>query len=143
MTEKKGQMPLISHVIVVGLGVVLILVIVYTLSSLEADYRNFIDENEMEQACYLIKGGIEKIYYSDYQNLEKGRIIIKMPDRISDINYIAEFTQYSVIIKRDDRKNVSCTIGFPAVYSGTTTGGMTEIIIHSLNGIDFIDMKRL
>ena len=150
MLMKKGQSPLVSHSIIVGFSVFLVLAVVFTLNTLRADYQDFVGKGEIEQVCDLIRGGIEKIYNpSDYISLTNttiGRIKILFPDRLADNSYRIRFANSSATIETISQPviNKTCIIGFDLIYNGSTSGGETEIVwTRFSNGTDRIDMRKI
>lgn len=141
---------LISHAIIVLFGVFLILFSISFTGSIRNDYRSFIAENEVDHVCLLVKGAVAKIYVTGSAhgrfNDTMGSITVRMPDRIADTNYRASFTGRSVKIETfsDLRQNTTCLIGFPAAYSGSTTGGLTAITLyHYANGSKLVEMVKI
>ena len=141
---------LISHAIIVLFGVFLILFAISFTGSIRNDYRNFIAENEIDHVCLLVKGAVAKIYVTGSAhgrlNDTMGSIILRMPDRIADTNYRASFQDKGVKIETffDLRHNMTCIIGFPAAYSGSTSGGLTSITLyHYANGSRLLEMKKI
>jgi len=129
----KGQDSLLSHSMLIAFSLIVIIFVVAALTSLRDDYSGFIGKNEISQVCLLVKGSIEKIFvedrYSSPTNTTKGRIFLNLPDRIGDQNYRIRFVNASISIETLSRPRVNdtCKAGFNLSYTGSTTGGRTEI----------------
>ena len=145
----KGQSPLVSHSIIVGFSLVLLIIIVISLGSIKSDYQQFVAKEEINQVCGLIRGGIEKIYnpstYTSPTDSLMGSIRIDLPDRLADNVYRVSFGSSSYIeTLTQPAVNKTCNIGFPVVYNGSTTGGETEISwVRQANGTDVITMRAI
>lgn len=145
----KGDM-MLTHTIILVFSLMMILTIIITFKSMENDYRDFVGKNEMQQVCSMVKTGIESIYfkenYNSPGNTTKGRIIIDLPDRIADMNYRIRFVNRSATIETLGRLRINdtCKIGFVANYTGSVSGGRTEINWTSYSdGNNVIAMRRL
>jgi hypothetical protein len=141
---------LMSHTLVVLFGVFLILFVISLTNNIRNDYRDFIVENEIDHVCMLVKGAIAKIYVSDNipgrYNDTLGSITVRMPERIGETNYRASFFNSSIRVETffDIQRNVTCVAGFPAAYTGSTTGGLTSITLYQyINGTKVIEMKNI
>ena len=129
-----GQSPLISHSLVVGFSLILILVVIMTLSHLENEYQTFTGNSEIQEVCGIIKYSTEKIYnptnYTSPTNSTMGRIVLTLPERIAGISYRARFSDNLVYVNTVSEPliNTTCSIDINATFSGTTNGGETLII---------------
>jgi hypothetical protein len=146
----KGQSPLLSHTLVVGFSVFLVLAVVTTLNVLKSDYQDFIAKGEIEQVCALIRNGIDSIYnpddYISPTDTTMGRITILLPDKLAGNVYRIRLVNSSSYIETVSQPaiNRTCRLGFPAVYNGSTSGGETEITwTRYSNGNDRIDMRKI
>ena len=147
---KKGQNPLISHTILIGIGVLLILSVVVTMNTVKSNYDEFVGEEEMDIVCSLIRHAINEMYMpSSYQvqsDTLTGKIVLNLPDRIGDSVYKARFINDSLKIETYGslKINRTCLIGFNASYSGLTSGGRTKIMWTTLsNGSNRIEMVKI
>ena len=131
---RKGQNPLLSHVLSMGLLIVLVGVIVVTLNDVQNNNREFAGRHEMRVACMLVKSGIEKVYaaedYAAAGNLTIiSRVVVTLPDKVGDRTYRVRFVNDSITVAMlgQPALNETCRIGFNTTYRGTTAGGRTEI----------------
>ncbi len=131
--RKKGQAILISHAILVGISVALVLVVVYTMNGIREDYQEFVAANEIEQACFVLRNAVEKVYsegkYLSPTNTTYGSIRVVLPERLADLKYRTTLANRTVYLNTFGvpSLNSSCKIGLNASFSGFTTGGVTEI----------------
>ena len=129
----KGQSPMLSHTLSMAFSLLLIVIIISVLISLHDDYSNFIGKSEISQVCLLIKGGIENIIvedrYNSLINTSKGKIFLRLPDKIADQNYRIRFVNNSISVETLSRPrlNDTCKPGANLTYLGSTSGGRTEI----------------
>ncbi len=134
MVNKKGQSMLISHAILIGITIMLVLVVVYALLNIQKDYQKFLGASEIEQVCFVMKNSIEKIYsegkYLSPSNSTYGKIRIVLPQRAADLKYRARVENRTIYIETlaDPLLNTSCKVGINASFSGFAAGGVTEII---------------
>jgi hypothetical protein len=132
MSRKKGQSFLFSHSILVGFGVILIFIVMVAFTNLHNDFQNFVAKNELQQACIIVQGGIEKIYLeSGYRSPTEGiygTIDVNLPDRIAGMPYSVYFVNSTI---RSDAGEFSyaCGAGFNARYQGSSSGGITQIVL--------------
>ncbi len=148
--ESKGQVPFLSHTMMVAFSVVLIVLIVTTLNSVKIDYQEFVGKEEIIQVCVSIKSAIEKIYvptgYTSLTNETMGSIVIDLPERIADVNYRMKFVNKTLMIETlaEPTLNQSCTIGFNASFEGSSRGGRTRLSwIRYTNITDVIQMAKV
>lgn len=131
--KSSGQNPLLSHTIAIAFLLLLIIIIISVLTTLRDDYSNFIGKNEISQVCLLLKGSIEKVFtedgYTSPTNTTKGRLFLRLPERIADQNYRIRFVNNSISVETlsQPRINDTCVPGFNLTYLGFTSGGMTEL----------------
>lgn len=129
----KGQSFVVTHALFVGFSVVFVLVIVVTLNALKDDYQEFIAKNEMQEVCFSVRSGIEKIYlvssYSPATNTTLGRIRLALPEKIAGLGYRINFSGSSALINAQ-KFNDSCVVGFSNAI-GYTTGGDTDLLVRA------------
>ena len=148
-SKMKGD-AMLTHMITLVFSLLMILTIIITFNSLESDYKDFIGRNEIQQVCSMVKSGIDSIYvkenYNSPDNSTNGKIILELPDRIADMDYRIRFINKTAAIETLGRLRVNdtCKIGFAANYTGSTSGGRTEINFTAYsNGNNMIAMRRL
>ena len=148
--QQKGQSILISHAILVGISVALVLIVVHSMNSIREDYQEFVAANEIEQTCFVMRNAIEKVYAESKQlsptNTTYGRIRITLPDRIADFKYRTTLENRTVYLNIFGASgiNSSCKIGLNASYTGFTTGGVTEIkYTEYTNGTRVISFEKV
>lgn len=143
--KTKGQSALVSHAVLVGFSVFFIFIVVTTFANLNADFREFILENELQQACLVIKGGVENVYsqsdYRPYTETVHGSITVNLPERIAGENYNVRFENKSVLIEAG-QFSYSCKVGLNIDYSGSSSGGATTIKFTRNLTTDRIEMAR-
>lgn len=145
-----GQNPLLSHTIAIAFSLLLVLIVVSVLTTLRDDYSKFIGRNEISQVCLLLKGDIEKIVSDDRYisptNTTKGKIFVRLPDRIADQAYRIRFVNSSLAIETlsQPRINDTCKPGFNLSYVVSASGGRTEVNYTLLdNGTKVIGIKKV
>lgn len=145
----KGQNPLLSHTIAIAFSLLLVLIVISALTTMRDDYSKFIGRNEISQVCLLLKGDIEKIVSDDRYisptNTTKGKIFVRLPDRIADQAYRVRFVNNSLSIETlsQPRINDTCKPGFNLSYKVSASGGRTEINYTLLdNGTKVIGIKK-
>lgn len=146
----KGQNPLLSHTLIVGFSAILILVVVTSMNLIRNDLQDFIGNQEAVQVCSIVRGGTEIIVneedYISVTNTTKGRITLKLPKKIADLNYRATFSELTLTIQTSGQVDITkiCEMGVNATYSGFTRGGLTELIYtQNSDGDKIIQMIRL
>ncbi len=149
-TRKKGQAILVSHAILVGISVALVLVVVHSMNSIREDYQEFVATNEIEQACFIIRNAAENVYsegkYLSPTNTTYGSIRIVLPERLADLKYRTTLANRSVYLDvfGSSGINSSCKIGLNVSYTGFTTGGVTEIkYTEYTNGTRAINFEKV
>jgi len=147
--KRKGISPFLSHSIIVAFSAFLIFVVISTMTSITNEYRSYFSDNEINQFCFTIRSGIEKIYstqaYLSQTNTTYGDIIIDLPEKITDMNYRARFSGSNLTITAvNGQKTVTCFTGYDINFTGSTTGGLTRIIYrYYSNGTRAIEMSKL
>jgi hypothetical protein len=143
----KGQSILITHAILVGFTIFLLLVVMNTFMTLREDFQNFAAHSEIDQVCMIIKSGIEKLFLGEEyrsQTNTTSRIDLNLPEKLVDTSYRASFVNKSIdIATLSPRYNSTCRIGLDMQYSGFTTGGSTEIIFTRNSTADAIEMRSI
>lgn len=146
----KGISPILSQSIMISVTVLFIIMIVFMVNSISADYREFVGKNEIKEVCYLVRSGIENIYFpSGYQssaNAAYGKVTQLLPEKIAGMGYRARFSGSYLFLETngETQLNYTCSLNFPAEYNGSSTGGLTEIKwIRYSDGKDLITMRRL
>jgi hypothetical protein len=143
----KGQ--LITHSIVVGFGIVLIIAVFLIMGFVETNYREFIGQREIEDVCLFIKTSAEKIQpKTDYRSetpVVLGEITMNLPEKIAGMAYRASFRDENMSISTigDKKIEFSCVIGINATYGGSTNGGSTLLKMTRTKEGDFIEMKKI
>jgi hypothetical protein len=130
--SEKGISPFISHSVVVLFSAFLILVVITTMNKVTDEYRTYFSDSEIDQFCFTIRSGIEKIYsehtYNSQTNTTYGEITIDLPEKITDMGYRARFVGKNITITAlNTQKNATCVTGFDVNLSGFTTGGLTKL----------------
>jgi len=145
----KGQSPIVSHTIIIGITVFIIIVMLLTLNYLRNEYQKFEGENDINNICLILKNSIEKIYHPEnidnYQtNVSSvmGKIIINLPAKISDIKYNINFVNSSIQVK-GLLLNQTCKLWFNITYTGFSSGGLTELSWIRLGRNDTIEMRNV
>lgn len=128
----KGQAILISHAILVGISVSLVLVVVTTFGDIREDYQEFIAGNDIEQTCFIIRTAAEKVYretkFVSATNTTYGKVRVVLPERLADLKYSVRFENRTAYLDTSPvQVNASCKVGLNATYTGFTSGGVTEI----------------
>lgn len=145
----KGASTFLTSIIFIGFSLFLILVVVNIVNSLTDEYRNYITDGELEQLCFTIRSAIEKIYgttdYMSQTNTTYGKIILNLPEKVGGARYLAQFSGTNIFIEAlNGEKKLKCRTGFNLTYSGSTTGGLTEIkYMYYTNGTKTIFMSKL
>lgn len=144
---KKGQ--ILTHSIVVGFGVVLIIAVVIIMDALKTDYKEFVAQKEIEEVCLVVKTAIDKVYpnnfYVSETPTEVGRTEVKLPQKIAGVNYRISMNSENILIQTLDepKLKLSCQTDINATYAGGTNGGETEFIVMRTKQGDFIQMRKL
>ncbi len=139
---KRGQAPLISHTFAISFTIAIIMLIVISSNNIRNDYEAFALQGQTNILCSTVKNAIEKIYWPFDREADGvfGRIIIDLPEKIGDNNYRARFYNNSLLIESDI--NSTCYIGLNVTYSGSTSGGRTEITWTRAGSEDKIAMVK-
>jgi hypothetical protein len=144
--RRKGQSFLFSHSILVGFGVILIFIVIVAFTNLRSDFQGFTARNELQQACMIVQGGIEKINvpsgYRPQGDGMYGEINVKLPDRIAGLPYNIRFADGAIIIEAGDFA-YTCRAGFSARYAGASSGGITRLAIFRNSTADRIEMGSI
>jgi hypothetical protein len=148
LSSSKGQTVLLTHAILISFAVTLVFIVFTTLTTLRTDFEGFVSQKEIQQGCILVKGAVEKIYIStDYRpptNTTAGTIVVQMPEKIAGSSYRLRFENNSAVIDAQPAFNTTCKIGLNLSYSGSSSGGMTEIkYVRYSNGTDAIEMTNV
>ncbi len=141
----KGQASMVTHAILVGFVVFLILVIVNTVLTLRDNFQSFTLNNEIDQTCLILEGGLEKVFHTTAYGSPSGSrsvVDINLPDRLADEPYKAVFRNRTIEIDVTS-VNTTCNIGFDADYSGSSAGGSTEISFTINSTSRLIEMKSI
>jgi hypothetical protein len=129
----------------IGFGIIFIFVIITTFVTMHSDFQDFVADKEMQQVCFVIKGGVEKIYFtSGYRppfETRMGSITLALPGKIAGLDYSARFRNSSVLLELG-RKMYECRIGFNATYAGLSDGGPTRIELWKNSTSDRIEMRN-
>ncbi len=139
-----GQSPVLSHTLLIGFSVLLIMIIVTSMSSIKDEYQDFIGRSEITQVCAIVKGNVESIFWKENyispMNETKGTATMRLPERIADMNYRAYFSGTTLFVETFGRVNITdtCVPGFNATYTGSTSGGITR-----LNFTEYSDGARV
>jgi hypothetical protein len=145
----KGISPFLSHTMVVAFSAFLIIVVISTMNTITDEYRTYFSGSEINQFCFTIRSGIEKIYsiqaYNPQTNTTYGEIIIDLPEKITDMNYRASFSGKNITITAlNTQKNTTCQTGFDINFTGSTTGGLTKLEYkYYANGTRIIEMSKV
>lgn len=145
---KSGQI-LISHTIFFIFSIAMILAIVVAFGTIRNDAQDFIGTNEIQQVCAIMRTAIGKIYvpsdYASSSNATMGKITVNLPERIADTSYRARFVDKNIVIETFEPKlNKTCEIGIDANFTGTTSGGRTQLEWARYgNGNNVITMSRV
>ncbi|MBI3190091.1 hypothetical protein HYZ41_00130 [archaeon] len=136
MKRMLGQSAVFTHAILLSFTIFLIFIIITTFTTIRGNFQEFVAQNEMNQICFTLRGGFEKIYQQpDYVSPTgtKNTLTIKLPDKLADASYRISFVNRTVKIQvLGPSFNSTCNIGFNTSYSGYAGGGMIEIS-YSLN----------
>ena len=145
----KGQHPIFSHTLSIAFMVMLVIAVATTLNSIKSDLQDFVGKHEIKNVCSIIRNSIENIYlpeeYQSPTNTVYGKARANLPDRIALMSYRARFINSSLYIETLGglQINDTCKIGFPAAFSGSVTGGLTEFRwTRYSNGTDAIEMVK-
>ncbi|MBI5061178.1 MAG: hypothetical protein HZB67_02590 [Candidatus Aenigmarchaeota archaeon] len=144
--KQKAQSPIVSHTIAIGMTAVLVMVILSSFTNITGKYQKFVAEYEIEQVCFSIRSNVERIYgpenYTLQENTTLSSIRIELPKKIADKKYHSRFFNNSVeVLIPELGMNVTCKIGFPARFNGSSDGGVTKIYWQRyVNGSDEIGM---
>jgi len=143
----KGQSPIVTHSILVLFAVVLLMAVVTSMGNIEKNYRNFTSGMSAKSICSLLKSTAEKIYVPVSGNItvnrtiEMGHIIISLPTRIGNGQYVVSFYNNSVLIEYG-KISYGCNIGTNATLSGLTYGGRTKIKWMLGNGTNSLTIEN-
>ncbi len=146
--KKSGQI-LISHSIFFIFSVAMILAIVVAFGTIRKDSQDFIGTNELQQVCSILRTAIDKIYapsdYASPSNATMGKIKIDLPERIADASYRARFVNKEIVIETvEPRLNKTCETGLSINFTGSTSGGRTQIEwVRYGSGHNIITMSRM
>lgn len=149
IANSKGQAILLNHAIMIGFSIFLIYVVVTTFASIKEDYQQFVGGNEVKELCFVMIGAIDKVYtpldYNVSANVSLGQIEVRLPERITDIKYQANFFNKSILIESSGNAfNDTCKIGYNANYNGSTSGGLTRFSYSKYtNGTGVIEMVKI
>jgi hypothetical protein len=148
--KSKGQNPLLSHTLIVGFSTLLVLVVVTSLAVIKSDLQESIGFMESKQVCSLVENSVEIMFweenYISLSNYTKGKITLKLPQKLADMNYRATFFGNNLTIETFGNIKIidSCIMNFNATYSGSTGGGLTEILFkENSDRSRIIEMNRL
>ncbi|MFC2143242.1 hypothetical protein ACFLQN_02480 [Candidatus Aenigmatarchaeota archaeon] len=142
---KKGQA--LTHTLVVGFGVILLLSVIVILNTNKLEYQKFIIEKELEELCLTIKSSIYAAYVeTDYHSNDVilGRVRFNLPSTLVDSKYRISLADKSVFITTESpRFEHTCFVGINAEFKGATNGGQTEIIYSVNDGSEIIEMVKI
>lgn len=147
--RSSGQSILLNHAIMVGFSIFLIYVVFTTFASIREEYQEFVGGNEIKELCFIMRGAIDKVYtpaeYNVSTNTSLGQIEVRLPDRITDLKYQANFFNRSILIESSGAIfNDTCKIGYNVNYNGSASGGLTRFsYLRYTNGTDFIEMVKV
>ena len=138
-SPRLGQSPVLSHTLIIGFSVILVLIIVTSMASIKEELQDFIGKSEIKQVCALVKGGIESVFHRDNyispMNESKGTAKLKLPGRIADLSYRARFSGSELVIETFGiNMTDTCKMGFNATYLGSTSGGVTLVNFTEYSG---------
>ena len=139
---------LISHTLFFALTIILILAIIVAFGTIRRDSQSAIGSSELDHMCALLKGSINRIYvptdYTPQTHSSMGKITLDLPERIADTNYRIRFagTRISIDTSLSDL-NATCDTGLDINFTGTSSGGTTQIEWISQGGSNPIYMSKI
>lgn len=147
VSNHKGQSLLLTHAILISFAIFLIFAVFTGLSTLKTDFEDFVADKEIQQACLLVKGAVEKIYiptgYRPPENATAGSIVLQMPDRLAGSPYRVSFVNTSILVDGGAAFNTTCKTGFNLSFSGSASGGLVQIkYARYSNGTDAVEMTN-
>mgnify|MGYP001601137489 CR=1 FL=1 len=147
-TRKKGQSSLLTHSILISFAIFLVLIVLSTMTTLRTDFEDFVSDKELQQSCILVSSAVEKIYvstgYRSPSNFTAGVTLIRMPQKIANTAYRLVFENSSLTIDARPFFNTTCRIGFNLSYSGSSTGGLTQLkYVRYGNGTEALEMSNV
>jgi len=126
-----GQSVIFTHAILLSFTIFLIFIIITTFTTMRGNFQEFTLQNEMDQVCFMMRSGFEKVYQQpDYVSPTgiKNTLVIKLPDKLADTSYHVSFVNRSIKIQTlAPVFNSTCNIGFNTSYSGSAGGGVAEV----------------
>jgi hypothetical protein len=126
----KGQSLLLTHALLVSFTIALVFAVVFTFNNIRKDYQDFAAANDLDQICMTMKTSMEKVYqepaYQSPGDTVYGSIRMSLPESAGGAKYRTNFANGTLFVAAAGVQT-SCKIGLNASYSGTTTGGITEI----------------
>jgi hypothetical protein len=140
----KGQSILITHAILIAFSIFLIFVVVSTFVKLRDDFQDFTAESEINQLCFIVRNGVEKIIpFYDYRsptNSTQAVLDLNLPVRLAGLPYRMNFVGKAVNIETlTGFFNTTCKVGFNVTYRGFTAGGRT-LLTYTYNGTDNVEV---
>lgn len=147
-TRKKGQSSLLTHSILISFAIFLVLIVLSAMTTLRTDFEDFVSDKELRQSCILVSSAVEKIYvstgYRSPSNFTAGVTLIRMPQKIANTVYRLVFENSSLNIDARPFFNTTCRIGFNLSYSGSSTGGLTQLkYVRYNNGTEALEMSNV
>ncbi len=114
----KGQQPFVSHTMMIGFASILLVIVAASLVAVNSDYSSFVADVAVDNICIEFRNAVNYIVSND---LDHGKINLKLADKIGDKNYVIHGSD-EIYIQWEGNEKV-CKTGYDVEYSGRIEGG--------------------
>ena len=131
---RKGQGPFISHTLLAGILLIVIVVISTSLITMHSHYSSFLINEQSKSICNVIRGAVIDFspandYYYETDTLY-GKIWLNLPSRLGGQGYNIRFDYLGakkILNITADTYAFECGLPDYFEYSGRSGGGLTEL----------------
>jgi len=120
----KAISPILSHTILLAIGLAAITLILISISSFSADMERISVKSQLSYAAEFVKDEILRIYSLADQSNTTNKVQLSLPERIGNKAYIIELYQNGLKVEmslRNDLLEINKKINISATLNGTSS----------------------
>lgn len=120
----KAISPILSHTILLAIGLAAITLILISISSFSADMEKMSVTSQLSYAAEFVKDEILRIYSLANQSDTTNKVQLSLPERIGNKPYIIELYQNGLKVEislRNDLLEINKKINISATLNGTSS----------------------
>ncbi|GEM_PF-5818286 len=98
----------VSHAIAVGLAILVIIALVLSLNTVNAQWSDFLREYEPKHLCASIQNSVDVLYYPYYKSSNMGKLYLTLPKNLAGSSYSIKFNNNTILI--DSKNQYICKV---------------------------------